>query len=459
MRRRYTYIARTLTLTAVVAGCGKLEAGDPQSTTSACTSSLESLQSTVFAKACNGAGCHSDIAPGAELDLFASGLEQRLVAAASSNCDGWLRVDPGAPESSLLVRKLVDDEPPCGERMPPGVALSEDELDCVRAWVAGLDPNACETCGGTQCVALSSDPSHCGACDVVCPAGSPCQNGSCVCAAGLLACAGTCTDVTTDPSHCGRCGATCGAGATCQNGECLCSSGLSACEGSCVDPQSAASHCGGCGQACSPSTVCLAGQCSDGCGSLSQCGSSCVDLGTDLLNCGSCGAACPSGLSCVAGTCACPSPTAETCNGVCVEAQSDPKNCGACGNACSPGEVCLEGRCSCTTSTSVAFKTQIEPILVTSCSDNGCHSGRRPQADLLLSAGSVHGELVNVATDQCNGSRTLVTPGSASASYLMNKLTGSGMCSGTQMPKAGQSLPAAELAAISAWICAGAAND
>ena len=55
--------------------------------------------------------------------------------------------------------------------------------------------------------------------------------------------------------------------------------------------------------------------------------------------------------------------------------------------------------------------------------------------------------------------KMLVTPGDVSKSYLENKLTGIGMCSGSQMPKAGSSLPAADLAKIRAWICSGAKND
>jgi hypothetical protein len=41
----------------------------------------------------------------------------------------------------------------------------------------------------------------------------------------------------------------------------------------------------------------------------------------------------------------------------------------------------------------------------------------------------------------------------------MDKLLGANLCSGSQMPKAGQSLPAGDLAKISDWICQGAKQN
>jgi hypothetical protein len=41
----------------------------------------------------------------------------------------------------------------------------------------------------------------------------------------------------------------------------------------------------------------------------------------------------------------------------------------------------------------------------------------------------------------------------------MQKLMGVTLCSGTQMPKAGSSLPQAQLDAIGAWICSGAPKN
>jgi len=53
----------------------------------------------------------------------------------------------------------------------------------------------------------------------------------------------------------------------------------------------------------------------------------------------------------------------------------------------------------------------------------------------------------------------LVVAGDPGASYVMRKLLGTNLCSGSQMPKAGQSLPQRDLDAIGGWICAGALNN
>jgi hypothetical protein len=82
----------------------------------------------------------------------------------------------------------------------------------------------------------------------------------------------------------------------------------------------------------------------------------------------------------------------------------------------------------------------------------------RPSEGLDLSSASVaFAALVNVKTGQCGGAKLRVVPGDPSASYLVNKLTGVGMCSGSVMPKAGGELSAAQIDVVRAWIGAGAA--
>jgi hypothetical protein len=82
----------------------------------------------------------------------------------------------------------------------------------------------------------------------------------------------------------------------------------------------------------------------------------------------------------------------------------------------------------------------------------------RPSEGLDLSSASVaFSELVNVRTGQCGGSKILVLPGDPAVSYLVAKLTGMGMCSGSVMPKAGSELSAAQIDLVRAWIGAGAA--
>jgi hypothetical protein len=88
----------------------------------------------------------------------------------------------------------------------------------------------------------------------------------------------------------------------------------------------------------------------------------------------------------------------------------------------------------------------------------GCHAGMRPAQSLSLEAGKAFAELVNVPADEC-GSRLLVKPGAPAASYLMDKLLGANLCMGSQMPKAGTSLPSQQIDAIRSWICQGAPNN
>jgi hypothetical protein len=82
-----------------------------------------------------------------------------------------------------------------------------------------------------------------------------------------------------------------------------------------------------------------------------------------------------------------------------------------------------------------------------------------PQASLDLSSGAAYGNLVNVPSSQCSPSRLRVMPGDPGRSYLMNKLMGVNLCTGSQMPKAGTSLSSGELQSIGAWICGGAPQN
>jgi hypothetical protein len=81
------------------------------------------------------------------------------------------------------------------------------------------------------------------------------------------------------------------------------------------------------------------------------------------------------------------------------------------------------------------------------------------QQGLNLSTGKSYASLVNVNASECNDGRKRVAPGSPSTSYLLQKLTGVSLCSGSQMPKAGQGLPAGETQTIVSWICSGAPNN
>jgi len=147
------------------------------------------------------------------------------------------------------------------------------------------------------------------------------------------------------------------------------------------------------------------------------------------------------------------------CGNSCVDVQSDNNNCGACGKVCGTGQTCSAGKCACASSTTASLSVDIQPIFNGSCAVTGCHSGTAPKQGLSLVAGKSYSNLVGVNAAECNSGLKRVQPGDPSASYLMDKVLGVNLCSGSQMPKAGSSLPKAELDKIGAWICGGALNN
>ena len=51
-------------------------------------------------------------------------------------------VDPAAPEQSIMYRKVNEDAPPFGTRMPQtGEQLSSYERGCLLEWIQGLTPH------------------------------------------------------------------------------------------------------------------------------------------------------------------------------------------------------------------------------------------------------------------------------------------------------------------------------
>ena len=76
-----------------------------------------------------------------------------------------------------------------------------------------------------------------------------------------------------------------------------------------------------------------------------------------------------------------------------------------------------------------------------------------------MTADRAFAALVDVTAAQGADGRARVQPGDSAGSYLMDKLLGVDLCLGTRMPKAGQSLAAAEIETMGAWICNGAPQN
>jgi hypothetical protein len=128
-----------------------------------------------------------------------------------------------------------------------------------------------------------------------------------LCSSDLVLCDGSCIALATDPAHCGACDHACGAGESCYGGACFCP-WQTTCGGACVDLASDPAHCGACGAACAGSLVCTtnggnstcAASCATG---QTACGRACVDLATHRQNCGACGRTCGSNERCTDGRC------------------------------------------------------------------------------------------------------------------------------------------------------------
>ena len=106
------------------------------------------------------------------------------------------------------------------------------------------------------------------------------------------------------------------------------------------------------------------------------------------------------------------------------------------------------------TGASPSFANDLKPIFA-SCGGELCHSGTTVGA-------WPYSELVNVAQtrDSCPTTRMRVVPSSLQQSYLMNKVTGLGMCAGSsQMPNGGTPLTSDKIQLIADWICQGALDN
>jgi len=104
-----------------------------------CQPTLSSLREDLFEQTCQWSACHGRGTPAWDLILTEEPAILGMVGAKAASCPGWLLVSPGRPDESLLYRKVADERPPCGERMPWGAGiLPPHALACVREWIEGL---------------------------------------------------------------------------------------------------------------------------------------------------------------------------------------------------------------------------------------------------------------------------------------------------------------------------------
>jgi hypothetical protein len=89
----------------------------------------------IFVPSCGGTGCHGPTGAQQDLDLVSPGVAARVVGVSGIGCTAIL-ADPADPDGSLIYQKL-SPTPPCGSPMPLArPALSDEDVACVRAWIA-----------------------------------------------------------------------------------------------------------------------------------------------------------------------------------------------------------------------------------------------------------------------------------------------------------------------------------
>lgn len=106
---------------------------------------LATIEALVLRPHCAIPSCHASAEPTGRMRLdedFAR-TSLRGVAAMGVSCrdQGLVRVVPGDPAASLLYRKISEDAPPCGSRMPQAAdPLPPALIALVREWIAAGAP-------------------------------------------------------------------------------------------------------------------------------------------------------------------------------------------------------------------------------------------------------------------------------------------------------------------------------
>ena len=137
----------TLALLAGCAGNGAgLDAnGEPLGSGAAppppLTANFQSIQDNVFTPICTR--CHSGAGAPQGLQLDAAHSYALLVGVPSNEDSGVLRIKPGAPDASYLIRKLQGSAGIVGAQMPfGGPPLPQATIDVIRQWISDGAANA-----------------------------------------------------------------------------------------------------------------------------------------------------------------------------------------------------------------------------------------------------------------------------------------------------------------------------
>ena len=116
-------------------------------------SAYHDIQEYIFDKSCANSACHAVPANAGSLDLTYGLSYEDLVAAVPQNpaaaAAGMKLVDPGNPENSFLLTKLMGPTAPeQGARMPfGGGVLHDGKIEAIRAWIAAGAPQTGKVIG------------------------------------------------------------------------------------------------------------------------------------------------------------------------------------------------------------------------------------------------------------------------------------------------------------------------
>ena len=131
-----------LALVACTAGNGEGldQNGQPIPINPPAASQFQEIQDTVFTPICTQ--CHIGANAPQGLRLDAANSYAMLVNVSSNEVPSLLRVNPGNPDQSYIVQKILGTAA-VGARMPRGQApLPQDRIDLIRSWIAAGAPAA-----------------------------------------------------------------------------------------------------------------------------------------------------------------------------------------------------------------------------------------------------------------------------------------------------------------------------
>ena len=108
-------------------------------------STYHEIQDYIFDKSCANSACHAAPANAGDLNLTYGLSYQDLVGRAPRNpaaaAAGMKLIDPGNPENSFLLTKLMDPTPEQGVRMPFNAGtLHSGKIEAIRTWIAAGAP-------------------------------------------------------------------------------------------------------------------------------------------------------------------------------------------------------------------------------------------------------------------------------------------------------------------------------